>query len=704
MDRTGSDLQLAETRALPLRRGLLLYLPVIFAGNLVGAFLRYPEHSAAILFPPYAALTAVLIASHRRHWIVYAGLAVLFHFATSMGHWPLSWIALATVANLARAFVAALLILRLLGPRPRLDGVASLVQFVFAAAIVAPAVGATIGASNVMLHDVPDTYAQLRRGWFVSNALTALTMLPLLLGVLDSPATWKMARIGRRRSIETVCFGVALGVTYALVLLSLSDERYDLATALYAPIPVLLWAGLRFGPAGTGLALSVLTAAAIIGTDRRMVPGDGAVLRLQVFVFLTAMPMLCVAVVANALQDALLLYRALLASLQDQVAILDATGVVIRVNDSWRRHAEAPSLCPFERAHVGDNFLSACRRAAEMLVLLHPENHDPAPGRLLDGATAVLRGAARRFETDYELTHDGIREWFIMRVEALERADGGAVVTRTNVSLRRQAQAEIEEQRRQISHLGRVAALGQLSGAMAHELRQPLAAILANAEAARHFIDRKMFDAEELRAILTDIVTEDRRAADVIEGLRAMHKRSDIRLRPIEPAELVHEALGLTHTEIITRGVTATGIIEPALPLVMADRVQIQHVLLNLVLNACESMSEKAASERLLSISASSAGKDVRFSVRDSGSGIRPDLIEHLFDPFLTTKTAGLGLGLSIARTVVETHGGQIWAENGDESGAMVSFLLPAVAVATDEIRPPDAPYATPSPVFMGIE
>ena len=118
---------------------------------------------------------------------------------------------------------------------------------------------------------------------------------------------------------------------------------------------MLLWAALRLGPAGAGLALSVLTIAAILGTDRRMttLPSDGAVFRLQVFVFLTALPMLCVAVVANALQDAVLLYRALLASLQDQVAILDAKGTVIRVNDSWQRHADAPSPCPFERARAG---------------------------------------------------------------------------------------------------------------------------------------------------------------------------------------------------------------------------------------------------------------------------------------------------------------------------------------------------------------
>ena len=134
-----------------------------------------------------------------------------------------------------------------------------------------------------------------------------------------------------------------------------------------------------------------------------------------------------------------------------------------------------------------------------MLAALHPEDRDPASRRLFNGATAVLSGEYQRYETDYELKHDGHREWFTIRVESLERADGGAVVTRANISARRQAQAEIEEQRRQLAHLGRVAVLGQLSGALAHELRQPLAAILANADAARHMIERDVIDVDEIR-------------------------------------------------------------------------------------------------------------------------------------------------------------------------------------------------------------
>jgi two-component system sensor kinase FixL len=258
---------------------------------------------------------------------------------------------------------------------------------------------------------------------------------------------------------------------------------------------------------------------------------------------------------------------------------------------------------------------------------------------------------------------------------------------------------EIEEQRRQLSHLARVAVLGQLSGALAHELRQPLSSILANAEAARHLIERKVIDVEELRAIVHDIILDDRRAAHVIDGLRAMLKRGETCLQPIAPLELVRETLELAHAELIARRVTVTAVVEPDLPLVHADRVQIQQVLLNLVLNASESMAGTAVSDRVLVLGASNADSNVCFSVRDSGAGIHGDLIERLFEPFVSTKPEGLGLGLSIARSIIAAHGGRIWAANGDVSGATVQFLLPSLPGGDEAVVAPVGGYAKPSRV-----
>ena len=686
----------SELSAFPLAWGLLLYVPLIFAGSFIGTMLRYPDLGSAIIFSPYAVLTAALIAAPRRDWIWYILLASVTHVIAGIGHWPALFLLLADVANVSRAVVATLLLQRLLGRQPRLDSVPSLLLFVATTGIVAPAIGAAIGAADVVLFRPSRHYLETWNAWFISNALTALTMLPFLLSVMRPPAVWRRFSVDPRRLIEGTILGLCLIAVCALVLVSFSGDRFSLSAALYAPIPLLIWAALRFGPAGVGLALTLATFAAIVGTDRQALATlnaspDSGVLHLQVFVLLTAGPVMCITVVATARHDAVQLYKSLLASLHDQVAILDVHGVVIRVNDSWRRHAEVPSPCPFERSQAGEDFLGACRRPPAMLAALHPGEVNSAPERVLRGTMSVLSGECERFETEYEQEHAGRLEWYTLRVEPLDRADGGAVVTRANVSARRLAQLEIEEQRRQLSHLARVAVLGQLSGALAHELRQPLTAILANAEAAKQLVEREVIDIEELRSILHDIVTEDRRAAHVIEGLRAMLKRGETRLQPVAPADLVRETLELAHAEIITRRVSATAIVEPDLPHVLADRVQIQQVLLNLVLNACESMSKTAVPDRSLLLCASSAGESVRFSVQDFGGGIPEELIDRLFEPFVTTKSEGLGLGLSIARTVVAVHGGRIWAENRDVRGAIVQVLLPAVLAKGNDVVPDDA-------------
>jgi C4-dicarboxylate-specific signal transduction histidine kinase len=262
---------------------------------------------------------------------------------------------------------------------------------------------------------------------------------------------------------------------------------------------------------------------------------------------------------------------------------------------------------------------------------------------------------------------------------------GGAIRRRSDVTARHQARIEIEEQRRQLSHLARVSMLGQLSGALAHELNQPLAAIASNADAARRLLARKPTDLVELDNILTDIVAANHRAAQVIRRLRAMLNRGETRLQSLDSAELVEDVLDLAHAELITRRVTATAVVAPHLPRVLGDRVQLQQVLLNLVLNACEAMSVCVPPDRRLSLTVTTdAGRNVQFAVRDCGTGIPDHLIDRLFEPFVTTKPEGLGLGLSISRTIVAAHGGRLWAQNNIDRGATVQCVLMAATVAPD--------------------
>jgi C4-dicarboxylate-specific signal transduction histidine kinase len=402
---------------------------------------------------------------------------------------------------------------------------------------------------------------------------------------------------------------------------------------------------------------------------------------------------LCLAAVAGARKSALELHRALLLSLQDQVAVLDAGGIVLEVNDSWRRFAETAGSRSFDPACPGEDYLKAVGAAAA--------GGDPIAAQALAGVKRVLDGEARRYALEYDRDGDARREWYTMTAEALERSAGGAVITRANITARRRAQLEIEEQREAVRHLSRVALLGELSGALAHELGQPLASILTNAQAAGHVLRSQAIEPEELAAtlegIVQDIVDEDRRASEVIHRLRALFKRGETRFQQVNAAELAREVLGLAHAELIIRRVTATSAVEPGLPPVHGDPVQLQQVLLNLILNACEAMADTRAPDRWLAVTARRApDTSVQFSVSDRGTGIPTDVLDRLFEPFVTTKANGLGLGLAISRTIVAAHGGRLWAENNPQGGATLHFSLSCSPAAPDP-RVGDPPALTMS-------
>jgi two-component system, LuxR family, sensor kinase FixL len=686
----------ADAGIIPLAPGLLLFAPAILLGNHVGALLRYPEIGAAVLFPPYAILTAALLVTPRRDWIWYILVGTVAHFVTHWPQWTVTWVLLADMANIARALTATLLLQWAFGGQPRLDSVRALAAFVMSAVVVAPAVAATLGAADVMLHGAATSFWRPWSGWFLSNALTGLTLLPALaLTIIEAPRLWSQ-RTKRRRVLEAILLTGALAGTCAVALMWRGRHPWHVALPLYSPLPVLIWAALRFGPAGASLALSFVASGAIWAADRGTGPfvanaTDAKVLLLQVFLLLTTLPVLCIAAVNSGRHKVVQLHHALLASLHDHVAILDARGIVLEVNDSWRRFADTAKVDVFHRVRVGDDYLNACHAAAE--------RGDDTAARALAGIERVLHRESRRFEMEYDEELEGRKERYALSLGLLARPDGGVVVTRANVTARRQALMQIEEQRRELSHLARVAVLGQLSGALAHELNQPLTAISSNAEAARRLLKREPADLAEVDAILGDIATEDQRAAQVIRRLRALLKRGDTHLQPMDIRELVSEVLELAHAELITRRITATALVAPDLPAILGDRVQLQQVLLNLIINACEAMSSTAAPDRRLTLIANvDAAHNVHLSIRDCGTGIPSPLLERLFEPFVTTKSEGLGLGLSISRTIIAAHGGRLWAENNADRGATVHCLLLSAPVAI-----PEPPVALPAhlPSFL---
>jgi two-component system sensor kinase FixL len=248
----------------------------------------------------------------------------------------------------------------------------------------------------------------------------------------------------------------------------------------------------------------------------------------------------------------------------------------------------------------------------------------------------------------------------------------------SNLLARKVAEVELQKLREDLGHVNRVATIGELTTSLAHELNQPLTAILSCAQAAQRMIAVDHVDRGEFREILTEIVEDSRRAAAVIDRLRALLKKGDPELVILDLNETVAEVARLIRSDALVRDISIRLELDPALSPVRGDRVQLQQVLLNLALNGMDAMQELRTGERILVFrTVMDRPGAIRVAVRDSGAGIGGRDVEHMFQPFYTTKAGGMGIGLTIARSIIEAHDGELKAENNPDGGATFSFTLP---------------------------
>jgi two-component system sensor kinase FixL len=248
-----------------------------------------------------------------------------------------------------------------------------------------------------------------------------------------------------------------------------------------------------------------------------------------------------------------------------------------------------------------------------------------------------------------------------------------------DITDRRRAELEAQGLRQDLAHISRVATMGELTAAIVHELSQPLTAIRTNAEAGLRLLASGKRDDQELGEILEDIVTSDRHAGQVIQHMRSLFKKGDGERKPLLLNNLVHDVVSLVGRDASLRNVAVNLDLAPHLAAVAGDRVQLQQVLLNLFVNAFDAMSETNGGRLTVRTRALSGGW-VQLDVADTGFGIAIDKVNAIFEPFVTTKPTGMGMGLSVSRTIVQAHGGRIWAENDPEGGAIIHVALPADA------------------------
>jgi PAS domain S-box-containing protein len=252
------------------------------------------------------------------------------------------------------------------------------------------------------------------------------------------------------------------------------------------------------------------------------------------------------------------------------------------------------------------------------------------------------------------------------------------LATVVDISARKLAEAEAIQRREEVGHLGRVAVMGELTASLAHELNQPLAGIISNASAGERFIDRGNVDLRELRELLADIVADGRRAGEVIRGIRNMVKKGARVRHPLNLNDLVTNVVRMVKPDAMLRSCDVDTLLEPDLPSIEGDPIQLQQVLLNLLINAFDAMHDTPLSRRKVVIVTERNGDSaIRTSVRDYGVGISEEARDRLFDHFFTTKAQGLGMGLAIVRSIVESHSGTIASENVEGGGARFYFTLP---------------------------
>jgi len=359
-------------------------------------------------------------------------------------------------------------------------------------------------------------------------------------------------------------------------------------------------------------------------------------------------------------------FRAVVEAVPNAILLVNQDGIVTLAN------AQAETVFGYPREDL----------VGEAVDTLIPERFRPSHAGLRQGyardATARMMGTVREL---FARRHDGSEIPVEVALNPMPTEKGLSVlVSVVDITSRLQAESEAARQRDELAHLSRVAMLGELSGSLAHELNQPLTAILSNAQAAQRFLAQSPPRVDKLAEILTDIVKSDHRAGAVIQRLRSMLRKEEAQRHPLDMNEVVEESLRLMRSDLLNRRVRVSTEFSESLPPVSGDRNQLQQVLLNLMINGCDAMDGDGTDGRLTVETKRNPNGNIEFSVADTGAGIPSADMERIFEPFVTTKSHGLGLGLAICRSIVEAHNGRLWATNNADRGATLHCELPPKA------------------------
>jgi PAS domain S-box-containing protein len=339
------------------------------------------------------------------------------------------------------------------------------------------------------------------------------------------------------------------------------------------------------------------------------------------------------------------------------LSVANTDGYFLRLNPAWER------IFGYSREEL---------MAKQFFYFVHPDDLDRTHKAV---STLASQQRPLHFGNRYRC-RDGTYRW----LEWTAAPAGNLIYAAAHdVTERLKEEVEVRQHREELAHVTRVAMMGELTTSLAHEINQPLTAILSNAEAGQRFLSQASPDISELRQILEDIIRDDRRASDVVRKVRALVKKEKLRDEPLDLNEVILAVVDLIRADSLLQGLSIATDLSPRLAGIHGDGIQLQQVILNLILNGAAAMRNSPTGQRKIIVrTAMLDNRTVKAFVTDFGTGIDENNIERLFEPFYTTKPEGLGMGLSISQTIVKAHGGTMEARNNREGGATFAFTLPA--------------------------
>ena len=629
----------------------------------------------APFWPPNIVLFCALLITPPRQWWIYIAAALPAHILAELRvGMPVPQLIVAFATNCLVSIANAFAVQRLMVEPPWFGTIRKTIIYVLITAFLSPAFCALGGAFVQILGGGSlEDYGLFWARWYASNALGSLTLGPIAMICIESTTRPRLAPAGRAVEAAIVAALLIAACVVAFEDLPSIATGY-LPLLLYLPLPIIVWAAVRFGAKGASGAVFVISVALIwrtlngpslfdIGSPETNVFG------MQLFLIGLSPPIL---LLGAAIEETRRAERTTRES-EERISFAAASSNVglwqyeFATGTFWATDYCRPlfGLSPSEPLTL-DGLVSR----------IHPNDSPTASAAL---ASAISR--AIPLDVEFRVQDGDEVRWISVQARPVAGDDGKPTAMSGafgDVTSRKLTEADADVQRQEIAHLMRVSMLGELSGGLAHELTQPLTAILSNAQAGKLLLAKGNKSLSEIGNIFDDIIAEDERAGEVINRLRGMLKKGDVKHETIDMNDLIASTLRLLHSELIDRRMSVSFDNVPNLPAVHGDPVQLQQTLLNLLMNAMDATENVPPARRRISVSAATTDDGgVEVHIYDRGTGLPPSREHKVFEPFFTTKERGLGLGLSICTSIVKLHGGTLSLQNNVREGASAVFRLP---------------------------